>query len=49
MDNKKLPATPESRNALYENMGKTIESFSPILKENIIIKEMLDEGVDNKA
>lgn len=49
MDNKKLPATPESRNALYENMGKTIESFSPILKENIIIKEMLDEAVDNKA
>lgn len=49
MDNKKLPATPESRNALYENMGKTIESFSPILKENIIIKETLDEAVDNKA
>ncbi|MDR1717034.1 MAG: hypothetical protein LBS20_14465 [Prevotella sp.] len=36
------PASPATRKAIYENMGKTIESFSPILKETIIIKEGLD-------
>jgi len=38
-DNKTL-ATPETRNSLYDNMGKTIEHFSPLLKEGIILKEI---------
>ena len=49
MENKKKSANPESREALYTNMGKIIESFSPILKENLIIKNALDEIVDNKV
>ena len=48
MNNKKIPATPESRKALYENMGKTIESLFPILKKNIILKEILDENTEDK-
>lgn len=41
--NNKRPATPETRKALYENMGKTIEMFSPILRQQIILKEFLNE------
>ncbi|MDR3046023.1 MAG: hypothetical protein LBU51_00200 [Bacteroidales bacterium] len=47
MDDKKLPATPETRNRLYENMGKTIEMFSPTLKKHIILKELLNENALN--
>ena len=39
-----MPATPESREALYDSMGKTIDMFSPILKEHIILKNLLDEN-----
>ena len=47
MIDKKTPATPETRNALYENMGKTIEIFSPNLKKHIILKELLDKNILN--
>jgi hypothetical protein len=47
MNDEKTPATSETRNALYENMGKTIEMFSPKLKEHIIFKELLDENTLN--
>jgi hypothetical protein len=49
MNDKKIPASLESRNALYENMGTTIESFSPILKGNIILSEILKEKLENNA
>lgn len=47
MNDKKNPETPETRNALYENMGKTIEMFSPILKEHITLKKLLNENTLN--
>jgi len=40
MNDRETPATPESRKSLYDNMGKTIEHFSPLLKEGIILMEM---------
>jgi len=46
--NKEAPTTPETRNSLYENMGKTIESLSPILKRSIVIEEILDQSIESK-
>lgn len=48
MNHEKIPATPETRNSLYENMGRTIEIFSPTLKECIILKEALDRNTTSK-
>ncbi len=47
MSNEKTPISPESRKALYENMGKTIEMFSPNLKRSLIHKELLNENTLN--
>ncbi|MDR1258989.1 MAG: hypothetical protein LBK65_06915 [Tannerellaceae bacterium] len=43
-NSKKTPATPETRKALYGNMGKTIEMFSPILRQQIILQESLNKN-----
>lgn len=51
MDNKKIPATPETRKSLYENMGKTIEYSSPALRKAILIKGALipsNENINHK-
>lgn len=48
MNSKKEAATPESRDALYKNMGKTVESFTPILKESIIISKSLSQNIENE-
>lgn len=47
MDNKKIPATPETRESLYENMGKTIEYSSPVLRKIILIKGALNPSTEN--
>lgn len=47
MNSQKTPATPETRDALYKNMGKTIEMSSPTLKKHIIFKKLLDENTSN--
>ncbi len=44
MSDKKKPATPETIKSLYENMGKTIEMFSPNIKKYIMLKEAINEG-----
>ncbi len=44
MSDKKKPATPETREYLYENMGKTIEMFSPNIKKHIVLKKTLNES-----
>lgn len=41
MDNKKIPASPESRKELYERMGKIISDFSRTLQEFILLKDDL--------
>lgn len=41
------PASPETLEKLYYNMGKVIEDFSPILKINILRKESLDTNIQN--
>lgn len=41
------PASSETLNALYKNMGRIIEDFSPILKINILRKEALDANIEN--
>ncbi|MDD2269135.1 MAG: hypothetical protein PHY15_06235 [Eubacteriales bacterium] len=41
--NKKSPATQETRDALYENMGKTISELSPVLREYMDIKKHIYE------
>ncbi len=46
MTNAKIPATEESRKALYENMGITIKSFEPILKKWILTQRGLDSNND---
>ena len=40
MNDKKRAATPETRKALYDNTGKTIEHFSPLLKKGVILTEI---------
>lgn len=47
MDDKKTPATPETRRSLYENMGKTIEYSSPLLRKIILIKGTLNPSEEN--
>lgn len=42
-DNEK-PATPETREKLYENMGETIKMFSSNLQHDIILKKSLNES-----
>jgi hypothetical protein len=44
MSDKKKPATPETRQSLYENMGKTIDVFSPNLRRDIMLKKSLNKG-----
>ena len=39
MNHKQTPASPKTRNTLYESMGKTIQCFSQSLKECIILLE----------
>lgn len=41
------PASPETLEKLYYNMGKIIEDFSPILKTNILRKDSLDTNIEN--
>ncbi|MCD7899348.1 MAG: hypothetical protein LUH22_05590 [Bacteroides sp.] len=48
MNSGKIPATPETRKSLYENMGKTIEVSSPVLKKLIIIKDALNTNSGDK-
>ncbi len=45
---KSVPATPETRLLLYENAKKVIEDTSPILKEEILIKEILDKNIEQR-
>lgn len=47
MEDKKKLASPESRENLYENMGKTIDCFSPIIKAEIAMLETLNNIIDN--
>lgn len=43
------PASPETLKALYENMGKIIEDFSPLLKTNILRQEALGINIENNT
>lgn len=43
------PASPETLKTLYENMGKIIEDFSPLLKTNILRQEALDINIENNT
>lgn len=47
MSNEKIPATEESRKALYDKMGEIICCFSPILREWILIQRELESNNDN--
>ena len=47
MDDKKIPATPETRKSLYENMGKTIEYSSAVLRKIILINGALNPNTEN--
>lgn len=45
---KSVPATSETRLLLYENAKKVIEDTSPILKEKILIKEILNKNTEQR-
>jgi hypothetical protein len=46
MSNEKIPATEESRKALYDKMGEIVWVFSPILRKWILIQRELELNND---
>lgn len=46
MDNEKKPATQETRKALYDKLGNTIDGFSPVLKQYLRTQRELDSKND---